>query len=335
MMKRTFGVLGILACALLAACGGGSSGGGYTPQPKQSNPPATTYSAHLRFVGALAGQTAIQSDLRRAQSVALDAGTATPIPIMIAAPIETVSGLGCVANECGVGGVVQVVVNPAPSASPAATTFANTAAHVKIVATPTPQPGATPAPLPSGVIAEANVQNDGTDNVQSSGIASASIGAPVNQQPTTQVYQYMAVGLECTPRDSTYSPGWAWNGSGWVTVFNPSQADLYVTGSGCSGNFAVAGDTGTLHFPGGGTTISSDTPFSSVNASQWTNAQTGIAGSTLTAANPDGSVNAIIVAKTRDGQHIFKVFPNYMAAYGNGLDYAGAAEVSAAGVDGF
>lgn len=309
-----------LVIATLAACGGGgsSSSGGGVIAPPTTTP--TSYVAFLEFHGQMTGN--VQDAVRRAYSHRLDSGTATPLPILITAPIEN----GCVAGYCVNTGnnYVQAIVSPKPTGTPA-TTFANTAPDVTIA------PTTVPSAAPTGVVAEAQVENSGADNVQTSGTASATIGSPVDQTASLSVYQYRAIGLECnTNGDANYSPGWAWNGTAWVTASSPATSDVYLTGASCDGNFAVAGDPGTLHFPGGGSLISTDTYFSTIAASSWTNTQTSATLAQIGSANPDGSFTAILLAKTATGA-IFKMFPNEIA---QGI-YAGGVEVAGAGVDGF
>lgn len=338
-MKRVLFSAVILSCSLLAACGGGGSTGG-NPIPQTTNPPPQTqYTAQLRFVGTLAGHTAMQSDLRRAQSVTLGSGTSTPIPIMIVAPIfNNCMPYDCAVEPGGQQGIVQAVVSPMPSIAPSIS-FSQNANGVSIIATPTPAPSTTPAPLPSGVIAETGIGNT-APNVQSAGTATATIGNPVNAQPATPVYQYLGIAAVCDytvgPGASEVGPGWAWNGSAWKPVSDPTQADLYVTGKYCTGSYVDATDAnGTLHFPGGGTLLSTDTPFSAIAASQWSNTEASVTSAALGVANADGSYNAILVAKTRDGQHIFKIFPTAFGDDNGGLNYVGGVEVAGAGVDGF
>ncbi len=339
-MKRLL-LVAALAISTLVACGGGGSsgGGGYTPP---NPPPATTaplaYAASLRFVGPLDG-VAIQSDLRAASSVS-PLGAATPIPIMIMSPIEN----GYIGGSLYVGtaeqGVVQAVVSPAPNTTPSVT-FSQTDPQANIGPTPSPQPSTTPIPLPTGVIAENGVGSNGANNIQASGVASAAIGSPVNQSPAIPVYQYMALGVDCTAPTSfghptaQGGPGWYYTGTGWAMTADPTKADIYVTGFKCDGSYAVPGDNGTLHFPGGGTMLSTDTPFSAVSASQWTNAETSVGLSALMLQNADGSLNAELIAKTRDGLHVFKLFPNALGGSAGDLDDEGAVEVSGSGVDGF
>lgn len=246
---------------------------------------------------------------------------------------------GCFGSECfgsGQQGVVQAVVSPAPLSTPSVS-FSLSAPDVTL--SPTPTPVSTPVALPTGVVGEAAVASNGAPNVQSSGTASATIGSPVNASTSTQVYQYTAIAVDCNVNGLQgphgEATGWAWSGTTWTPVSNPAQADIYITGATCTGSYAVGGDPGTLHFPGGGTFLSSDTPFFAVVASQWGNAQSAASGSIELAPNPDGSLNALLIAKTHDG-HIFKVFPNGIATNGGGISsFEGAVEVSGAGVDGF
>lgn len=325
-------LISMVLASLLTACGGGgsSSSGGPIPNPGPSNNPPVSYTAQIRFVGVLAGHQ-IQAALRQVQAVSPQTA-GTPIPIMIVSPIDQ----GCLPGDCTVQpfspqGVVQAVVSPQPASTPAVS-FTQTAAGVSIVPTASPAPSSTPNPLPTGVVGEAGVANNDTLNTQSAGTATATIGNPVNQQPSTQVYQYLAMAAVCNPPDSNSSPGWAWNGSAWVTVSDPAQADIYVTGATCNGLYASSGDSGTLHFPGGGMLFSTDNPFSGFTVAQLTStSQTSASGSALTTANGDGSYNSILIAKTHDGKSVFKVFPTKS----DGQNYIGAVEVSGAGVDGF
>lgn len=325
-MKRFALPLSALLIVALAACGGGgSSSGGPLPTTAPSSMP-TSYAAYLEFHGALTGN--VQADLRHAYDRRLDSGAATPLPILLTSPIEN----GCVGPNCVAVGnnYVEAVVSPEPTATPI-TTFSNTAADVTIAAT------SLPSSAPTGAVAAAQVQNSGVNNVQSTGTASAVIGAPVNQTATNTVYQYRAIGIECnTGGDTNYSPGWAWNGSAWVTTSTPATSDVYVTGSSCDGAFAVAGDPGTLHFPGGGSLISTDTYFSTIAASSWTNTQTSATNTALTTANADGSYNAILLAKTSASTSVvFKMFPSAFGSNGSLIIYVGPVEVTGAGVDGF
>lgn len=325
-LKKILSLVAFATASLLAACGGGGSSPLTPPSPSPTNPPVP-YTSKLVFTGQLAGRT-IQSDLRRAMDAS---GTATPVPIMVVSPISN----GCLGFDCVAtgNGTVQAVVSPEPSSAPT-TTFSDTAPHVVM------SPAALSSPGP-GVIAQADVSNDGTNNVQSSGTASATIGSPVNQTPTTQVYEYRALAAECVPGtySNGYGPGYAWNGASWVVVSDPSQADIYVTGNGCSGNYNVAGDPGTLNFPGGGTFVSTDAAFSSLAASQWANTETSVLGSTLSTQNADGSTNSVLIAKTRGLNGVpvatFKMFPNMLGSDNGGFNYIGAVEVSGVGVDGF
>lgn len=332
-MKQLFACLVVASAALLAACGGGgSTGGNPIPNPQQSNPPTTTYSAQLRFVGALAGHT-IQSDLRRAQEARtpLDAGVATPIPIMVISAPEAKAIVNAV-------GYVQAVVSPFPSAAPNVT-FTQTNPNAQIVPTPSPAPSSTPQPLPSGVIAQQYAQSTGIQT-QSAGTVSATIGSPVNAQPTTPIYSYMSIALDCySPGDiaggtsAGYAAhsGWQWTGSTWAPDDDISTADIYIDGPNCVAKNPSESEA-TIHVPGGETRLSTDTPFTSVTVSQWANSETSFTTTQALAQNPDYSTNALVVGKTRDGARIFKLCP-FAVEYNDG--YFGAIEVSGDSVDGF
>ncbi|NNM92299.1 MAG: hypothetical protein HKL92_03070 [Candidatus Eremiobacteraeota bacterium] len=340
MTKHLLAGLSALALFTLAACGGNSTGGNPIAPP---TPAPVAYQAQLVFKGPLAGAASSISTLSVGRSIQsmnqrgiLAAPGATPVPIMVVSNIDAADGCGaagCAGTNAQ--GFVQAIVSPQPSSAPVVV-FSQTAPNAAIVATPSPGPSATPVPLPPGVTAEIGIGVSTATMVQSSGTATASVGAPVNQSPTTQVYEYMGIAADCEQRYSQTNsgPGWAWNGSVWVQVSDPTLADIYVTGSSCDGSFGIPGDSGTLHFPGGGTFVSSDTPFASVLASQWANSETSMPISALQIPNPDGSVNAELIAKTRSGA-IFKVFPNVAGGSTGEKDYEGAIEVSGSSVDGF
>jgi hypothetical protein len=329
-VKNRF-LIAVGLAALLTACGGG--GGTLSPTPLPTNP-ATQYSSKLVFTGALAGRQ-IQSDLRQAES-AMPMSAATPIPIMIFSPLTASGNLGSAVypGGSGEGGYLEAVVSPQPTAAPT-TTFTQTNTNAKISPTPTPNPAQTPAPLPTGVIGEVFVSSNGTPNVQSAGSASAAIGSPVNQTPAAQVYVYEAISLECAqPLNAGSAPAWKWNGSGWVTVSAPSQADIYLTGPKCTvPGFASNETYPTLHYPGGGSHFSTDTPFSNFNTSQWQNAETSYDLHSLVTSNPDGSNNGELLIKTADGAHTIKMFPAGVSSYPG--EYDAAVEVSGASIDGF
>lgn len=333
-MQRWFAFFaGLLAVSLAACGGGGPSGGGPIPNPGQSSPP-TTYASYLRFVGPLAGAQ-VQADLRQAQEVAPMTGS-TPIPIMVVSPLT--SGM----DTSAWGGTVQVVVSPMPLSSPS-TSFALTDSDA-VLQTPSPAPtGATPQPLPSGVIAQADVQSGSSPESQTAGVATATIGSPVNEVATTAVYSYLSIDLECkwsnTPVTGTneYAGahfGWSWNGSQWVGDDDVNTADIYLDGPGCrtAGSTNTAEPNATIHIPGGDVRFSTDTGFSSLTASQWTNTETSFDMQVVDQVNPDNSQNTEVLGRTKDGLHTFKLFPN---SFGPQAQYFGAIEVSGASVDGF
>lgn len=316
-MKRILLTSVVLASSLLAACGGGGS----TPGPLPSTQPHVTYTAQLLFVGVLGGRT-LQGDLRAVQLRSPMAASANAIPIMVVSPITTQGNVGAVYG--GIGGDVEVQVSPQPTSSPAVT-FSNTNAHAKLA---TPAPG-TPQPLPSGVVAQNPIFSDGTPNVQSAGAASAQIGPPVNQTATASVYTYLPISLECILQHPGSASAWQWTGSAWATT-DLAHADIYMSGPNCA--LASSEANAILHIPGGFTTFSTDVSFAGLTASQWTNTQTTLDMSTATQLNADGSTNDVIVGKTADGTHVFKLFP---VSVGMNEEYSGAVEVAGAGVDGF
>jgi hypothetical protein len=155
----------------------------------------------------------------------------------------------------------------------------------------------------------------------------------VNQTPATQVYAYRGIALYCAmPMISGAASGWKYNGgTDWVPATN-GQADIYLSGPGCTNPSGEAHPT--LHIPGGATTISTDFAFCNLSASQWANTASTVDLGVINQMNPDGSFNAEIIGKTADGAHTFKLFPNSFGGISPG-NYAGAVEVSGASVDGF
>jgi hypothetical protein len=179
-----------------------------------------------------------------------------------------------------------------------------------------------------------DVSNNGAVNVQSSGTVTLSVGSPVNQMLVFTVYQYFPMAVLCNAGYNGGYPGWMWSGTKWVSVGTPGQADLYVTSSSCTGAFAVSGDPGTLHFPGGGALFSQPlVAFYQYSATQWIPSETALSYASLETNQP---CPYVLIAKTRTGA-IFKLFiaPESVQTPAGYAHLAGAIEVSGAGVDGF
>lgn len=325
----------IILVGILAACGSGPSGGPIpTPRPTVSPTPTPTpkvqYTSAIVFSGALSGRQ-IQADLRQVELKALTSGT--PPPIMVVSPIASNGTIGG-SSANAFGGTVQAEVSPLPSATPSVT-FSTTTTDVLFQ---TPDPSSSPQ-LPSGVVAQANVGSNPTvQNVQISASASAAIGSPVNQTPSDQVYEYKAISLECPnvtgiPMNPGSAPAWAWDGSNWNPVTNLANADIYMTGPHCTGQYASSEVDTTIHYPGGGTLVSTDNAFNSLLASNYVNSTGSFATLTqMIMQNGDGSENAEILFKA--GTVLVKLFPNSIQT-GTTPDFSGAIEVSGSSVDGF
>ena len=333
-------LLSLSALAALAACGGGSSGGNPIAPPTTA---PVSYQAQIVFKGPLAGSQSGVSTLstgREIQSMnqrgILAAPGATPVPIMVISAANVEGGAGSV-----YGGVVQVYASPLPPSAPAVE-MSQTNANAVVSATPTPMPGQTPFPEPTGVVAVVDVTGTQSNTPQQSGIATATLGSPVNASATVQVFSYGVIEVDCiggiNPDTGLYqpqypgdSPGWQWSGTAWLPDSDPGTSDIYSTAPspGCQGSFVSS--TPEIHAPYGAVAISDDTPFSSLSASQWQNAWTSISSQTLMTPNPDGSLNAIILFRTKSGA-IAKLFPNSISTQG---DIAGAIEVSGDSIDGF
>lgn len=320
-MKQIF--LGVAVLAL-AACGGG---GGITPPgPTPTVKPPISYTSKLVFDGALAGHT-VQADIRQVQ-IATDA--ATPIPIMVVEPPVANKDTSVYAGD------LQVVVSPMPSAVPSVS-VSQTDSGATIVSTPSPGPGQTPQPLPTGVIAQVQVNGANVVQTQSAGTASATVGAPINETPSAPVYSYMSIEPSCLT--GMISPGglqpayahhfgWQWTGTTWAPDDDVSSADVYMDGPNCTAqNPSESGPI--IHIPGGDVRISTDTPFNSITASQWSNAETSYDPNATGLVNPDGSFQCVVIGKTRDESHVFKWFA------ANAGCLFGAIETSGTSVDGF
>lgn len=319
---------------LLTACGGGGGGGVSTPVPVATNAPPA-YTSYLRFIGPMAGRTTLQAVIREARSLA-PKDAATPVPIMVVTS-DTANG-NSPGSGPAFGGQIEAVVSPMPSATNIPVTFSNTNSAATIAATPTPLPGQTPMPLPTGVIAVNNVNaTAGATNIQTAGTATATIGSPVNQSPQVLVFSYKSISVDCDQTDIGSAAGWKYDASSasWVTVTDPAQADIYLIGPKCPGAFSAPTTSGyaQLNIPGGGLTQSTDNVFASIVASQCTNTETSVDMGFINTINPDGSQNTEVCAKTRDGLHVFKLFPNSFGPYPGSI--AGAVEIAGSGIDGF
>ena len=326
----------ILFSLALAACGGGGGVTPPTPKPSPSNSPIS-FSASIRFQSVMSGRT---SQIQPQGFLRPMVGATNP-PIML---VSVADSHGCYGYNC-VGtsqqGVVQVSVSPIPSANPAVS-FSDTDPHSYVQPTVTP---VSPAPTPTGIVAENGSGTDGTANIQTSGQVSASIGSPVNTISTTNLYQYIGIGIDCLPytifgQPSGGSwPGWRYDttSNSWVQSVDPGTSDIYCTGSNSAipTNFQVVGDSGTLHVPGGCTQYSTASSYADILASSWVNSWTSIAFASLITSHPDGSNNAGLICKTADGSNTFKGFPNSVGSGGGFGSYDGAVEVSTHGVDGF
>lgn len=331
-MKRLL----LIACVALAlgvaACSGGGSTGGTPPTAPPTSTPTTapvSYSARLIFTGALAGKQEIQSDLSRVPQ----SGDATPVPIMVVLPVPNSGGTigGTPSNSFG--GTVSVEVSPMPSSVPSIT-FTNTNGASVLQ---TPNPSASPTALPSGVIYQANVFGDPNATTQGSGVVSANIGSPVNASPTTAIYAYASISLECTtPMSAGSAPAWKWDAttSAWEIVSTIADADVYLTGPACNiPGFVTTETWPTLHVPGGGTMYVNTMCFCDLVAASEANSGTAFDLHAVITFNPDHSQNSIFEGRTRDGSNVFALYPNSLGSYPG--EYSGAAKVSGHSPDDF
>lgn len=314
----------VAAISFTACSGGGTPGVVPTTAPTLA---PVAYNAQLLFGGTLAGSRSTKSiDGHRHNSMIapLTAG-ATPVPIMIVNP-ATVSGV--FSNTSGYGGLAYAVVSPGPSSSPSAVV---TDGSAYASAAPT----ANPSSAPSGTVATYVVTSNNTGvGQQSASTVSVALGSPVNQTPTTAVYSYMSIALGCVGDPGT-SPAYKWDGTTWQPQASSVGADIYLTGSKCTdAGFIDPTETyGTLHFPGGGSMLSTAVAYCDITAASWVNTQTTADLGVAITSNPDGSENGTVLAKTADGLHTFKFFPNDLGSY-PGNDY-GAIEVAGSSIDGF
>jgi hypothetical protein len=323
-------IVGLTLVAALVACGGGAT----SPVAPSTIAPAS-YTSKIVYLGALVGAQADLALRDRSNDVihAYQTGS-TPAPIMVTQPFYQ-------GQTFATGGTVEALVSPLPSSTPQVTfSNTNTTTNIQTVST-TPAPnGSTPQPFPTGVVAEAVVSGSSV-MTQSSGTATANVGAPVNQAPSVPIYSYAGLAFDCTNASGygygiaggeyTQDFGFQWNGSAWVPDNDPTTADVYIDGPSCemmgSSNTSESGIT--MHIPGGDTRISTDTSYNTVSATQWQNAGTSFQLSLCLQLNADGSNDCLVVGKTRSGA-IFKLWPNNV-----GFGYYGAIEVSGSSVDGF
>lgn len=318
-------VLALLIVGALAACSGGSPGGTppTAPPPTPTSTPTTvpvSYTARLAFKGALA-QAQIQGWLQRSPLA-----DTTPVPIMV---LSTYTGGPA---DDGFGGQVYAMVSPLPSTSPSVS-YSTSTDSAKLS---TPNPSESALPLPSGAIGYAYV--NGTNATSPcSGTASATIGSPVNESPTTKVYCYVPIAVDCsyTPGTEGYGVGsglyyqhfgWQWNGTSWTPDDNATTADVYIDGPSCV-DVNSSETVPTIHIPGGDTRLSVATSFASVSATQWADSETSF---TIADANTDG----FVIGKTRDGSATFKWFSNTLEPFPGGM-FGGIETSGGAPGDGF
>ena len=340
-MRHSLFIFLVATSLTLAACGGGSTSGSNPIAPPTTAP--VSYQAQIVFKGTLAGSQSGLSTLSGYRSVQsmnqrgiLAAPGATPVPIMVISAANVEGGPGY-----AFGGTVEAVVSPMPSALPQVA-FSQTNPNAVIQATPSPAPGATPFPLSPGVVGVADINGTSAANPQAAGAASASLANPVNATVSVPVYSYGVIEVNCALQYPGDAAGFAWNGSSWTPETTVAASDIYSTEplsgapqAACAAPFTTPlGTTAMIHFPYGAVAFSDDTPFSSLTASQWSNAFTSISCTTLMAPNPDGSINAEILFKTANGS-IAKIFPNVVGGNSDQCDLAGAVEVSGDSIDGF
>jgi len=203
---------------------------------------------------------AASSNRRRVQD-----GTATPIPVMMAAApcniTDSCASYG--AYPPGSGGdtaQVSLTVAPSPSGVPSPTWTVTGSA---------PLDSQTPAPIATGDYPLESTKTSGSDSITGSVTVA---GTTLTQ--STPVYIYPSVALGC---DNAYlTPALSFSGGVATALTSASGADLYVDGPYCSGAFQNLAEAGTtLHVPYGGTLVSAnDYAFIDIPASAWTNAFT-------------------------------------------------------------
>lgn len=299
-------------------------------------PAPVSYQSQIVFKGALAGaQSGVPTLSVGASTQSLDwrdplSANPSPAPIMIISP-NAPNGEFMGSPDDAVGGTALAIVSPMPSAAPQVT-FSVNGVQPNLVPTATPAPGVTPQP---GVVGAINVSgSNAAENTQAAGTVTATIGAPVSQAPTTPVYEYRGIDIDCEMLYTNDMQGATWNGTTWVAASSPSNADIYATYTApqCSAPW-VAGTQAVLHTPYGGVLFNSATPCSDFSASQWSNTFTSIPLATVGTMLPDYSFNSILLFKTASG-NIAKLCPT---AIGNATEpiLGGAIEVSGDSIDGF
>jgi hypothetical protein len=168
------------------------------------------------WTGLLAGNPLHAATAGKTVASALDGGS-----------ILTISGTSSINGDPGdnpVAAIVQAVVSPAPSASPAIA-YSTDSSVLAIVATPVPVGSASPQPPSVEVVPSPNSSEHGKSIV-------ATVGPPVNTAATLNTITYRSMTLACgTPFADENTAGVRWDAStsAWVNEPDPALADFYMT----------------------------------------------------------------------------------------------------------
>jgi hypothetical protein len=274
-MKQVIGIAVLAAAAALAACSGGG-GGGSTSVPPVATPtpaPKVSYSITVRQVAGGANGSA-SAAVRRVPLATVGSNvvllTASD-PLTIYTRIDTSS-------------VVEAVVNPVPSGTPAPvwSSGVNGVQTAPLATPPSPQPG----------VYDQQVTTSSTS--PTSGTLTISI-PELNASANPQVYVYPRLSLACDPNSSTYSGGVAFVNGVVTPQSDPATSDIWISGPNCPGKFHSAEAENTLHYPGGGKIIPYPTALNTITAAAWSNVQTS---NTLASMIANGATSFEYIIRT-------------------------------------
>lgn len=301
-MRKYLSIISLAVAALLTGCGGGGAGG-ITPTPvatatptikPTATPPPVHRTISWRVVGTMNGDAATSSAqaLRRRQTVT----DATPVPVMamlcdpVTGPYQDGAG-SCKLNYDNNPVVVpnEVTPSPSPGASPAPEVTPSSITTTLTNGSLSTIPAGTPY---LGVLYNSTAYSISTP--QSTGLYSIIATYPDGSSGSIQLAVYPIFQTGCvttTPIGYDLENG--------VATSDTANADVWWD---CA--------AGVLHVPGGATLLPLSTPLASVLTTDWKNDWTEYDGQNTT------PLTSIMVLRTRHGQ-IAKVFP-YVAAYSRG-----------------
>lgn len=322
-----YSTIAFILIAALAACGSGGSAPTIPTQPGNGTAP-TSYAVGYSWVGAMQARgTVATASLHTMQTAA------TPEPVQLAAqpcsnPIVTLPATPP-PGACG----TNAIYNYLGSTQPGSRT-----ANVYAVVAPSQNPSIVPswAPIPTNAPISVPVQPAGTPTPSPTPgvltiISTAKAGAttlsgmvPIPSAPQTVsplVYVFPSVALSCAPSVSQGTvQGVSFQQGSAVSVNSPSQADMYVDGPACAGNYANAAETTSMvHFPGGAQWFSTNaSSFIGVTSAMWSNSFSAVDFPTM--GSDVAALNNMVEFQTHAGGFVRMFFvQSGPISAGNGL----------------